>query len=397
VKFKIQDSNFKFQKGQAFSSSFILLPFFLVLTACATATVSSDNGLSATQFVETRVAEILTQSAVNPSTPTAVPSSTLAATETRRVAPLASATPVPTIRLLPTGGATITPPATPPPSPTLALACAEADVSCVHDAEHFWLERPIPADYNFLVERTYPYASTQGDLREPHHGVEFENRSGTPVIAVAPGTVVVAGDDALIAYGPALSFYGNLVVIQLTEPYRGQPVFVLYGHLSQVAVRVGQAVQTGDKLGEVGFTGIAIGPHLHFEVRVGANDYASTRNPELWLKPLPYNGQPWGVIAGRVVDTNGNLLFNLTVAIRPIQIDYEVQRNRFITTYVGDGVNGDEALQENFAIGDMPLGIYRVSVNTTKPYEQTITVEAGRISWVTFVVNPPYPTVTPTP
>jgi murein DD-endopeptidase MepM/ murein hydrolase activator NlpD len=147
----------------------------------------------------------------------------------------------------------------------------------------------------------------------------------------------------------------------------------------------------------VGFTGVAIGPHLHFEVRVGNNDYVSTRNPELWLKPLLYNEQPWGAIAGRVVDTNGNLITNLTVAIRPIQIDYEVQRNRFITTYAAESLNGDDGLQENFAISDMPLGTYSISVNTTKPYQQTITVEAGRITWVAFVVNPPYPTATPSP
>jgi murein DD-endopeptidase MepM/ murein hydrolase activator NlpD len=298
---------------------------------------------------------------------------------------------------LPTAGATITPRATSVPSHTPATPCVETDPVCVQTAEHFWLERPIPSEYVYFVERTYPYGSTQNGAREPHHGVEFENRSGTPVIAAAAGTVVVAGDDSVTAYGPSLAFYGNLVVVQLEEVYAGQPVFNLYGHLSEVVVEVGQQVRVGETLGAVGFTGVAIGPHLHFEVRVGNNDYVSTRNPELWLKPLLYNEQPWGAIAGRVVDTNGNLITNLTVAIRPIQIDYEVQRNRFITTYAAESLNGDDGLQENFAISDMPLGTYSVSVNTTKPYQQTITVEAGRITWVAFVVNPPYPTATPPP
>ena len=294
-------------------------------------------------------------------------------------------------------GATVTPLATPGLTHTPGTPCSDLD--CVQAAEHFWLERPIAADYADDVERTYPYGSTQGGLREPHHGVEFENRSGTPIVAAAPGTVIAAGNDSVIAYGPALGFYGNLVVVRLDNQYQyhGQPVYNLYAHLQEMLVKEGQRVKVGDTLGAVGFTGIAIGPHLHFEVRVGENDYASTRNPELWLKPHKYNGQPWGVIAGRVVDTAGNLVPGLTVVIRPVAIDYDVQRTHYLATYAQETLNGDDLLQENFAIGDMPLGTYTVSVNTTKLYQETVTVEAGHIAWVTFVVNPPYPTETPTP
>lgn len=392
-----QNSRLNFQAWWLRRLPFLLpTSFLLFLAACSTPIHSSEANLDPTAFIETRVVEILTQSAVNAAT--RAPS----ATRIPSLPPEASATPPHTsapvaTRPLPTSGATITPPATPVPSHTPATPCAETDPVCVQTAEHFWLERPIPSDYVYFVERTYPYGSTQNGAREPHHGVEFENRSGTPVIAAASGTVVVAGDDSVTAYGPSLSFYGNLVVVKLDEMSQGQPVFNVYGHLSQVSVDVGQRVKVGDTLGAVGFTGVAIGPHLHFEVRVGSNDYASTRNPELWLKPLLYNNQPWGAIAGRVVDVNGQLVTNLTVAIRPIKIDYEVQRNRFITTYPAESLNGDDVLQENFAISDMPLGTYTISVNTTKPYQQTITIEAGRITWVTFVVNPPYPTMTPTP
>ncbi len=333
--------------------------------------------------METRVAEILTEtaptSAVETPRPTALP-----ITE-ESIAPTETDTPRP----LPTAGATITPPATPHATNTPATPCADA--ACVQTAEHFWLERPIPAKYTFTVERTYPYGSTQNGAREPHHGVEFENRSGTPVIAAGAGTVVVAGNDAVIAYGPSLDFYGNVVIIQLDQNYNGQPVFTLYGHLSQITAQVGQHVETGEALGAVGLTGVAIGPHLHFEVRVGENDYGHTRNPELWFKPLLYEGQPWGVIAGRVEDVNGNVLAAQPVVIRPLEIDYPSKYSRFITAYPTESLNGDDLLQENFASGDLPLGTYSVSVNTTKLYQQTVRVEAGKIAWVTFVVKTPTP------
>ena len=75
---------------------------------------------------------------------------------------------------------------------------------------------------------------------------------GTPVLAVAPGTIIVAGSDQTRVYGLKPNFYGQLVVVQLDKEFHGQPVFVLYGHLSRVMARVGQRVDTGDVLGEVG-------------------------------------------------------------------------------------------------------------------------------------------------
>jgi murein DD-endopeptidase MepM/ murein hydrolase activator NlpD len=354
----------------------------IVASACATPVVSSAApGLGPTQFVQTRVVEILTQTAPTAAIATPLPTALPTAEE--------SAAPSDTPRPLPTAGATITPPPTPPATNTPATPCADA--ACAHTAEHFWLERPIPTGFTITIERTYPYGSTQNGAREPHHGVEFENHSGTPVLAAGAGTVVVAGDDSVTAYGPSLDFYGNVVVIQLDQAYNGQPVFNLYGHLSQITATMGQHVNAGDPVGAVGLTGVAVGPHLHFEVRVGQNDYFHSRNPELWLKPLLYNDQPWGVIAGRVVDTDGHLLAQQSVVIRPLEIDYPSKYSRFIATYAAESLNGDDLLQENFATGDLPLGTYSVSVNTTKLYQETVRVEAGQIAWVTFVVKTPTP------
>jgi murein DD-endopeptidase MepM/ murein hydrolase activator NlpD len=375
-----------------FSFAILHLSFIILLSACSAPATSSAAGPNPTEFVATRVAELLTQNAM-----TAPP---------QEAPHIPTVTSVSTTLALPTAGATITPLPSPAPGtgatetrPYGPTATPCADQACVTAAEHFWLERPIPAGYVNYPDRTYPYGSTFQSLREPHHGVEFFNPSGTPVVAAAPGAVVVAGNDWTTAYGPATHFYGNLVVVQLDQPYQGQPVFNLYAHLQSVSATVGQHVNTGDLLGVVGYTGVAIGPHLHFEVRVGQNNYLSTRNPELWLKPLLYNDHRWGAIAGRVVDTDGLLVDGYTVVIRPVAVDYDNPRSQYLTTYAHDAqrLNGDDSLQENFAIGDMPLGTYTISVNTTTFYQQTVTVTAGHITWVTFVVKPPIPTETPTP
>ena len=209
--------------------------------------------------------------------------------------------------------------------------------------------------------------------------MDIGNPSGTPVLAVASGTVIVAGTDQAEVYGLKPDFYGQLVVVQLDREFREQPVFVLYGHLSQILTDVGQRVTTGDVLGEVGMTGVAIGPHLHFEVRVGANTYADTRNPELWLKPLPGHG----TIAGQLLDAQGNpipeALINFHRAEEPNR------RWRETWTYASNEVNSDEEWGENFVMGDVPAGSYVLKTRIDgRLYTQEIKVEAGRTSLVTL-------------
>jgi secretion/DNA translocation related TadE-like protein len=87
-----------------------------------------------------------------------------------------------------------------------------------------------------------------------HSGIDFAAEPGTPVLAAADGRVEVAGQAGR---------YGTLVVLD----HGG--VVTYYGHLSAVDVAPGQSVAAGRRLGAVGSTGNATGPHLHFEVRVG--------------------------------------------------------------------------------------------------------------------------------
>ncbi len=294
-------------------------------------------------------------------------------------APPLTATPAPTATAL-------------PPTPTPCAA-----VVCVYAAPHAVLLRPIGPGGSIYPDRTYPYGSTQGGLREPHHGVEFFNPAGTVVLAAAAGRVVfAAADNAPSLIGPQPDFYGNVVVIAHDLPVLDGPVYTVYAHLRRIDVVVDQVVAAGDRLGEVGQTGVAIGPHLHFEVRVGSNTYAATRNPELWLTPLHSRGQDWGALAGIVVGPDGARLRDVAVVVRGEQVSDSVA-DKYVTTYSGLDNNGDDLLGENFAIGDLPPGTYRVGVNGVRTEIQTVTVAPGAVTVVRFMIEPLPPTATPDP
>ncbi len=92
------------------------------------------------------------------------------------------------------------------------------------------------------------------DIRDhAHGGLDIGANTGTPIKAVAPGTVTYSG-----VYGG----YGNLVIIS-----HGNGVETYYGHCSELYVSEGQSVDEGDTIAAVGSTGNSTGPHLHFEIR----------------------------------------------------------------------------------------------------------------------------------
>jgi len=203
------------------------------------------------------------------------------------------------------------------------------------------------------------------------------NTSGTPVLAAASGQIIVAGNDLETVYGLKPDFYGNLVIQELDQRFQGRPVYLLYGHLSQVSVAAGQHVEPGDVVGLVGMTGVAIGSHLHLEVRLDANNYDSTRNPVLWLRPDPGEG----VIAGLVLDAQGQPIPEI-----PVIFYRAAEPNKWwrqTQTYANDEVNADEQLGENFALAYVPAGDYLVKVKIgEKSYVTPATVEPGGIAFV---------------
>ena len=88
-----------------------------------------------------------------------------------------------------------------------------------------------------------------------HSGIDYPGGRGAPVFAAASGRVTYAG----LSEGG----WGNLVVVS-----HGEGTRTLYAHLSRVGVRLGQRVVVGQRVGRMGSSGHATGPHLHFEVRV---------------------------------------------------------------------------------------------------------------------------------
>jgi murein DD-endopeptidase MepM/ murein hydrolase activator NlpD len=234
--------------------------------------------------------------------------------------------------------------------------------------EHYWLQRPVAAGGTNWTDKYYPYGSTRGGQLRTHHGVEFNVTYNTTILAAGNGTVVVAGPDDEVAYGPHTNFYGNLVVIEHDFQFAGQPLYTLYGHLNEVQVTAGEAVSAGQAIGLSGATGVADGPHLHFEVRVGANDYGSTRNPLLWL--APYFDR--GTVAGRVAWPNGEPATETPVSLNRIDGPSPYYG---ATTYAGSSVNADEGWQENFVIDDVVAGFYQITVRNG---EEKYTVE----TWV---------------
>lgn len=259
--------------------------------------------------------------------------------------------------------------------------------------EHFWLAKPLPGGGRLLITDWLPYGYDAGGRYLIHNGVDAAEPLGTPVLAVADGTVVVAGEDTDSLYGWRCNWYGHLVVIQLDQEWRGQPVYALYGHVLNVTVQPGQRVTRGQQVAEVGYGGAATLPHLHFEVRVGSNEFGSTRNPLLWLQPPKTRA----VLAGRVVDPEGRPWQGVGVTA----LGRSEGTSNFTTyTYLGDPqrlIKPDESLAENFVFGDLPTGQYQLLVDIQgERYSAEVSVEGGRLNTVE-IVSGPFKTPTPEP
>jgi len=266
--------------------------------------------------------------------------------------------------------------------------------------DHFYFARPIAADEVNWPLADYRYGGVFfQDVT--HTGVDIPAKPGTPVLAAGAGTVVWA-DWGLFSGVPNnyKDAYGRAVAIRHDFGYNGQPLYTIYAHMREIYVANGQWVDLGTPLGEVGDTGITTGPHLHLEVRLGENSYFHTYNPELWVAPP----QGWGVLAGRVMESNRELMRRVPVIIR----SNETNRQWEVYTYGPEAVNSDPYYNENMAISDLPAGDYTVSlIYDGKEQRLQVQILPGHITYFTFrgqfgysteYPNPtPQPTFTPSP
>lgn len=339
--------------------------------------------------------------------PTESPSPGLTAEPTDTLTVPPTLTPIPTST--PTPQPTYTPTKTPTITPSPFIVVDNVDRTCPDPAPlrpeydryyvpaqqwpapsggvggHLWLSHPFEGGGRLLYTNWFPYGYDAGDRYLIHNGLDVSEPLGTPVLAMADGTVVVAGDDFSRLYGWRCDWYGHLVVIELDDRWLDQPVYILYGHVLEISVEVGQRVSRGDQVAEVGVGGAATLPHLHFEVRVGTNEFGSTRNPLLWLNPPASRG----VVAGRIVDPQGRPWQG--VAINAIGKSEGTET--YVTwSYLGDPqklIQPDEVLAENFVFGDMRPGRYEIIVLLQDiEYRTEVEVIGGEVSTVEIVTEP---------
>lgn len=334
----------------------------------------------------TKVAVVLVPTATPTAPPTEVPAQNASSLPQVRMIPAVG------IKLPPTrtpsagstpSGPTPTPTATPLPIEPGRLWSAFTPAPAPEN-DHFWIGRPfLPSAPNQVASPSYQFGSTAGNRYRPHHGVDMSNPMGTPVLAGAEGEVVHAGPDDVELLGPYNNFYGNTVVIRLERRLTvgdGQlDVYALYGHLSQVAVAVGQRVAPGDVVGAVGMTGIAIGPHLHLEVRLGANTYRHSVNPYLWLHPMGDQG----AVAVRLLTADGRTWPGARLTLARFEGGAAVWARQIETYLDTENIGPNPAWGENGAMDGAPPGSYVLvgSVNG-ESIRAELTVNPGQTTFV---------------
>ncbi|WP_323182211.1 M23 family metallopeptidase [Kitasatospora purpeofusca] len=166
-------------------------------------------------------------------------------------------------------------PAAPAAKPAVKPAAQPAVQAVVAPVAKPATAAPVAATSGFFAPLANPKLGTAYGVAgsmwaSGHHtGADFVAATGTPLRAVASGTVVKAGNGGA---------YGNEVEIKLADGKYAE-----YAHLSSIGVSIGQTVTAGQQIGLSGATGNVTGPHLHFEIRTGS-EYGSDIDPIAYLR-----------------------------------------------------------------------------------------------------------------
>lgn len=150
-------------------------------------------------------------------------------------------------------------------------ALAAADARIPQNADYI-TRAAIPKVFAMPLRRGYRVTARYGQpgnwLAGHHTGIDLAVPRGTPVYAVAAGTVVLAQWSGA---------YGKAVTIRLRDGH-----YALYGHLNHIRTRPGSSIATGARIADSGSTGRATGPHLHLEIR-SKRPYGSDVDPVAYL------------------------------------------------------------------------------------------------------------------
>ena len=150
----------------------------------------------------------------------------------------------------------------------------------------------------FSLSRLHPVLGTW----RSHKGVDYAAPTGTKVKVTADGTVTFLGKQG---------GYGNVVMVRHQGRYS-----TVYGHLSRFAkgLRHGQRISQGEVIGYVGMTGVATGPHLHYEFRIDGQQRDPLRVALPDSKPIPASQMAAFQEATRSLTDNLSLLRNTSLA-----------------------------------------------------------------------------------
>jgi murein DD-endopeptidase MepM/ murein hydrolase activator NlpD len=151
------------------------------------------------------------------------------------------------------------------------LARAEREIAAITELKQHWRKAP-DTDLDFMLPAQGELGGRfgarrffNGQMRKPHSGLDVRAGSGKPVLASAAGVVLAVED---------YFFNGKTVFVD-----HGNGLITMYCHLKRFDVKVGQTVRKGQRLGRVGQTGRASGPHLHWSVVLNG----TMVDPELFI------------------------------------------------------------------------------------------------------------------
>lgn len=154
-----------------------------------------------------------------------------------------------------------------------AIRELRAELVAINAREIEWDTESITPE-TIILPSSAPITSGWGRRWHPilrkmrmHYGTDFDGERGSPVWAAHQGVVETA---------TYMKDFGRVVVLN-----HGNGFSTLYAHLNKIRVKYGETVRQGQRIGDIGSSGLSTGPHLHFEIRV---DHV-LRNPK---KYLPY-------------------------------------------------------------------------------------------------------------